>query len=31
MILTLSGPAELFKIIPDDFVIQAAHEPTYIH
>ena len=24
LILTLSGPAKLFKIIPDDFVIQTA-------
>jgi hypothetical protein len=31
LILTPSGPAKLFKIIPDDFVIQNPHEPTNIH
>jgi hypothetical protein len=31
MILTLSGPAKLIKIIPDDFVIQITHEPTDFH
>jgi hypothetical protein len=31
LILTPSGPAKLFKIIPDDFVVQNPHEPTDIH
>jgi hypothetical protein len=31
LILTPSGPAKLFKIIPNDFVIQNPHEPTNIH
>jgi hypothetical protein len=30
MILTIYGPAELFKIIPDDFVIKTTHDPTKI-
>jgi hypothetical protein len=31
LIHTPSGPAKLFKIIPDDFVVQNPHEPTDIH